>query len=120
MGSTAENYRIRDLADIVARIVPDSRVAFAAGASRDRRCYRVRADKLKDPFEFSPEWTAERGAAQLLAAYRRHDLRPGDFEGIRFRRLAHIHHLRESGRLSDSLGWKDESAPPDRPTGDPR
>ena len=32
VGATAENYRIRDVAEIVEEVVPGSRVAFAAGA----------------------------------------------------------------------------------------
>lgn len=118
VGDTTENYRIRDLADIVARVVPDSRVAFADGAFPDQRCYRVRADQLKDRLGFRPRWTAEKGASQLLEAYRRHALRPEDFEGSRFKRVAHIQHLRKCGRISASLRWRKTTRGPARQGGE--
>ena len=44
VGRTAENYRIRDVAEIVGDVVPGSVVAFAEGASPDKRNYRVDCD----------------------------------------------------------------------------
>jgi len=47
VGRTNENYRIRQLAEIVAEKVPGSRVEYAKGASRDKRSYRVDCSKLR-------------------------------------------------------------------------
>ena len=46
VGRNDENYRIRDVAEIVHRTVPDSTISFAPGAGPDRRSYRVSFDKL--------------------------------------------------------------------------
>ena len=60
VASTDENYRIRDVADIVSEVVPNSVVKFAEGASPDARNYNVNCDKIRrvlpelGGFDFSP------------------------------------------------------------------
>jgi nucleoside-diphosphate-sugar epimerase len=46
VGRTEENYRVRDLAEMVQEIVPGSRVRYAEGGGPDPRCYRVDCGKL--------------------------------------------------------------------------
>jgi nucleoside-diphosphate-sugar epimerase len=103
IGATRENYRIRDLAEIVARTVPESRVEFAPGASPDTRNYRVSCDKAADVLGFRTTWDARQGARELLAAYQRAGLRTEEFEGPRYQRIAHIRHLLAQGLVDDQL-----------------
>src|SRR5690606_33941008 len=70
VGATGENYRIRDVADIVASVVPGSRVEFADGASPDVRNYNVSCDKIREVLGFDTQWTVRRGVEQLYAAYK--------------------------------------------------
>ena len=65
VGRTSENYRIRDLANIVAEVVPGCRVEFAADAGPDKRCYRVSFAKIERVLDFKPQWTARAGAEQV-------------------------------------------------------
>ena len=75
VGSTAENYRVRDIAEIVAATVTGSRVTFAEDAGPDKRNYRVNCDKLPAAVpEFQPAWTVARGVEELWQAYQRHGL----------------------------------------------
>ena len=46
VGASSENYRIRDLAEIVSEVVPDARATFAAGGGPDKRSYRVDCSKI--------------------------------------------------------------------------
>ncbi len=48
VGRTDENYRIREVADIVESVIPGSEVTYAADGEPDKRCYRVNCDKIKD------------------------------------------------------------------------
>src|SRR2546425_10099982 len=41
VGQTEENYRIRELAEIVQEVVPSSRIDYAKDGGPDPRCYRV-------------------------------------------------------------------------------
>ena len=46
VGQTEENYRIRELAAIVAETVPGCRIEYAPDGGPDKRCYRVSCDKI--------------------------------------------------------------------------
>ena len=88
VGQTAHNYRIRDLADIVAKVVPGCTIEFADDAGPDKRSYRVSFEKISRKLPaFRPQWDARMGAEQLYNAYRRFWLTLADFEGPRYQRL---------------------------------
>lgn len=104
VGSTAHNYRIRDIAEIVADVVSGCRLEYASDAGPDTRSYRVSFEKLARVMpEAVPQWDARAGAEQLYAAYTSAALTRAEFEGPRFQRIAHIRHLLASGILSDDL-----------------
>ncbi len=108
VGTTGENYRIRELAEIVRDVVPGSEVAFADGAGPDKRCYRVDCNLLSRSIHgFKPQWTARRGAEELYGAFRAKGLALADFEGPRFKRIDHVKDLLASGRLDKTLRWVD-------------
>jgi nucleoside-diphosphate-sugar epimerase len=103
-----ENYRIRQLAEIVAETVPGSRVKYADGASADTRCYRVDGSKIMRTLpEFKPQWDVRRGAAELYAAYQQSGLSLEEFEGPRYKRLAHLKQLLSQDQLDDTLRWRE-------------
>ncbi len=105
VGRTEENYRISELADIVAETVPGCRVEYAPGGGPDKRCYRVSCDKIRRVLpSFRPQWTARKGAQELYEAYRaaglssrRSGTRPLCHGSARFRRL---HESRATGCFS--------------------
>jgi nucleoside-diphosphate-sugar epimerase len=91
VGQTAHNYRIRDLAEIVAEVVPGCSIEFANDAGPDKRSYRVNFEKIKRKLPaFKPKWDARKGAEQLYKAYRESGLTLADFEGPRYQRIGHI------------------------------
>jgi len=107
VGRTSENYRIRELADIVAETVPGCQVEYAPGGGPDKRCYRVTCDKICRVLpEFRPQWTARKGAQELYDAYREVGLTAEDLERGRYIRLAQIQRLQKAGRLDNSLRWR--------------
>jgi nucleoside-diphosphate-sugar epimerase len=109
--STAENYRVRQLAEIVGRTVPGSTVTFADGASPDARNYRVSGDLFARTFPRSaPRWTAEGGAQELHRAIRNAGLTLEDFEGPRFKRVTHIKELIAEGVLGSDLRRASQTA----------
>ena len=101
VGCTEHNYRIRDIAEIVADVVPGCRVEMASDAGPDKRSYRVNFAKIARVLPaFKPEWDARRGAEQLYAAYRQSGLTLGEFEGPRYQRISHIQKLIADGVLA--------------------
>jgi nucleoside-diphosphate-sugar epimerase len=106
VGQTEENYRISELADIVAETVPGSHIEYAPGGGPDKRCYRVNCDKVRRILPgFQPQWTARRGAQELYDAYRASGLSAEDLQGGRYFRINHIQRLLETGKLDLSLRW---------------
>lgn len=108
VGSTAENYQIRQIAEIVADVVPGCQLEFADGASADARDYRVSADRLAERLGYQTTWDARRGAEQLLAAYRQFGVTLEEFEGPRYQRISHIRSLLAAGALDDRLRFTSE------------
>lgn len=106
VGSSDENYRIREVAEIVRAAVPDSRVTFAPGAGPDRRNYRVDCSKLGDLLPAArPRWTVAEGVEELRAAYLAAALTVDELEGPRFQRIRRIRELLAAGLLDPSLRW---------------
>ena len=106
VGRTEENYRVRELADMVKEVVPGSRIEYAAGGGPDPRCYRVDCSKIAERLpDFRPEWTVRRGVAELHDAYQRERIGAEDFLGSRYLRIKRIKELMDSGRLDVDLRW---------------
>jgi nucleoside-diphosphate-sugar epimerase len=109
VGQTQENYRIRDLANIVAETVPGCRIEYAAGGGPDKRCYRVSCDKIRRVLpHFQPRWTARKGARELYDAYRAAGLNSTELQRGRYIRLNQIRKLLEAGTLDNSLRWSEQ------------
>ena len=82
VGQTEHNYRIREIAEIVAQVVPGCRLEIASDAGPDKRSYRVSFEKIARVLpEFKPQWDVHKGAEQLYAAYRTAGLTLEEMEG---------------------------------------
>jgi nucleoside-diphosphate-sugar epimerase len=110
VGRTEHNYRIRDIAEIVAQVVPGCRLEIAADAGPDKRSYRVSFEKIARTMpEYQPQWDVSKGAEQLYVAYRASGLTLEDFQG-RFQRINHIKNLMREGMLGDDLRFRNHGA----------
>jgi len=111
IGRNDQNYRIREIAQIVKETVPGCEIAFAEDAGPDKRNYRADFSKVAKLLpEFQPQWDARKGAKQLLDAYRAVGLALSDFEGPRYRRIDQIKQLMATGNLGPDLFWVKEPA----------
>lgn len=108
VGSTAENYRISDVAEIVGDVTCAS-VTMSDAAFNDLRNYRVNCDKLVERFpEAEPQWTVRRGAESLKAAMEANGLSIDDLEGAQYMRLRQLQQHMDAGTLGDDLRWVDD------------
>ena len=106
VGRDDQNFRIREIAEIVKDAVPGCEVTFAEGAGPDTRNYRADFGKIARVLPgFRPQWDARKGARQLLAAYQAIGLELADFEGPRYRRIDQIRDLMACGHLVSDLRW---------------
>lgn len=111
VGSTSENYRIRDVAATVQQIVPNCTIRYAQGARPDRRCYRVNCDKISRTLpEFQPQWTVAKGVEELYELYKQYGLTRDAFAGNSYRRIKQIELLRGENRLDSTMRWRVEKS----------
>lgn len=111
IGRTEENYRVREVAETVADVVPDTRLAFADGAGPDKRNYRVDCTKAETSLPgFDPVWTVRSGAEQLRDVYRENDLTLEQLTGPDFQRIKRVQELVGDGLLGSDLRWTEAGA----------
>jgi nucleoside-diphosphate-sugar epimerase len=104
VGRTSENFRIRQVAEMVAEVVPGAQVAFAPGAAADARNYRVAFGKIETKLPgYAPTWTLRQGIEELYEAYKHHGMTKEEWTGPRYYRLRTVKDLQESGRLDADL-----------------
>jgi len=107
VGASAENYMIREVAEIVAQTVPGARATFAEGSGPDKRSYRVDCSKLARVLpDAQPRWTVARGAEELARAYAECGMSLEEFSGPRYLRIKRVAELQEAGRLDQDLRWR--------------
>lgn len=106
VGSNEENYRVREIAALVAEAFPGCEVS-AGPPSGDTRSYRVAFDKIHSELPgFRTRWTALEGARELRALFERIDLTPEVYGFRAFTRLRQLQYLCDEGQLDDRLFWK--------------
>lgn len=108
VGEPEGNHQIREVAALVAEVVPGSRIRYAPGGGPDKRCYRVDCTKILTRLPaYRPRWTLRAGIEELHAAYRAHGLDQRDLEGSRYLRVRRVLELVAQGRLGEDLRWKE-------------
>jgi nucleoside-diphosphate-sugar epimerase len=106
VGATRENYRIREIAEIVARAVPGCEIS-AGPPSADNRSYRVSFAKIESRLPgFRARWTAEQGAQELAQLFARTDFTGDSYRFRAFTRLKQLQYLQRTGQVDEDLFWR--------------
>jgi nucleoside-diphosphate-sugar epimerase len=107
VGRNEENYRVREVAEMVREAVPGSQVVYAEGGGPDTRDYRVDCSKIRRMVPgFQPKWTVRAGIDELLDAYRKNHLTSEQFLSSRYLRIKRVIELQASGELDQELRRK--------------
>jgi nucleoside-diphosphate-sugar epimerase len=105
VGDDAQNYRVRQIAEIVAAAFPGCSISFGA-PSADNRSYRVSFEKIRRHLPaFQCQWSAESGALQLARVFDRIGMNAELFTAPPFTRLLELKRLLESGQLDERFNW---------------
>jgi nucleoside-diphosphate-sugar epimerase len=106
IGSNEQNYRVREVAEIVGQTFPGCTTSFGTQGA-DNRSYRVSFDKLgKHLPEFACEWDVVKGAKQFLDLFRQIDMTRDDFEYRGFTRLKQLQFLIRTQQIDQDFFWK--------------
>ncbi len=93
VGANHQNYRVRDVADQVQRLIPSARIAYTGQSSPDPRDYRVCFDRLYQLLpDFKLQYDLASGMEELFERMTRHGFGRADFESDKFVRLRTLRH----------------------------
>jgi nucleoside-diphosphate-sugar epimerase len=106
VGATQENYRVRELAEIVASVFPGCEVSVGPPGG-DNRSYRVSFDKIATKLPgFKARWTARSGAEELRRLFERVEMSPETYEFRAFTRLKQMKYLQRTRQVDENLYWR--------------
>jgi nucleoside-diphosphate-sugar epimerase len=107
VGSNAENYRVRDIAQTIASVFPGCEVSTGS-SSGDNRSYRVKFDKIRKHLPtFETQWSALKGAQELRTLFERIEMSPDTFGYRAFTRLKQLRYLSHTGQIDDEFRWSE-------------
>jgi nucleoside-diphosphate-sugar epimerase len=107
VGSDDQNYRIREIAEIVAKVFPGCNVSFGPSGG-DNRSYRVSFAKIgKHLPNFHCRWTAERGARQLREIFQQIAMPKEVFNYRAFTRLQQLKYLLDTRQIDKNFYFRE-------------
>ncbi len=110
IGSNEQNYRVREVAQIVADCFAGCTTTFGTQGA-DNRSYRVSFDKLSRHLpEFSCDWDAAKGAKQFYDLFNQIQLTSADFSFRPYTRLKQLQYLIQTGQIDADFFWKTNMA----------
>jgi len=106
VGDSGQNYRVREIAQIVSDAFPGCGLTMGS-SNGDNRSYRVSFDKIKTLFpKFKCRRDATAGAHQFRELFERIQMPADVFEFRAFTRLKQIEHLINTGQVDQGLFWR--------------
>ena len=106
VGHSRDNYRIREIAEIVGKSFPGCEVTLGQSGG-DNRSYRVNFDKIHKQLPgFKCDWDAVKGAAQLRELFERIDMPKDIFEFRAFTRLKQLEFLIRTKQVDADFFWR--------------
>lgn len=105
VGDTANNYRVKEIAEIVAETFPGCQLSFGSQGA-DNRSYRVSFEKINTQLPgFKCDWDARRGAQQLYNVFKQIDMTKDEFESRGFTRLKQLEYLIRTQQIDKDFFW---------------
>jgi nucleoside-diphosphate-sugar epimerase len=106
VGQNPENYRIREIAQIVGQEFPGCEVTVGPSGG-DNRSYRVNFDRIhKELPGFSCRHTAGDGARQLREVFERIQMAPETYRFRAFTRLKQLEYLQATRQIDQEFFWR--------------
>lgn len=103
VGSNFENYRVKDIAEIIASLKKGAKVNCLNLNPDDARSYRVDFTKIKDIFRFEPKMTVKDGAKEIYQSLEKKQIK--EFEIAPFITLKQIKKLISEKKINENLEW---------------
>jgi nucleoside-diphosphate-sugar epimerase len=106
VGQNSENYRVRELAQIIAAEFPGCTVSVGPSVG-DNRSYRVNFDRIHRELPgFRCQYTARDGARQLHELFKRIQMQPETYQFRAFTRLKQLQYLQSTEQIDGEFYWR--------------
>lgn len=106
IGSTNQNYLVKDVALEINKKMPKCQITFGIGATFDKRNYRVNFDKLEKTFpDFKFKINLSKSISNLIKEFSKINLTKKEFESDKYIRINRIKKLLVSKKLNKNLYW---------------
>jgi nucleoside-diphosphate-sugar epimerase len=105
VGQSSDNFRVRELAQIIAEEFPGCEVTMGPSGG-DTRSYRVNFDRIHRELPgFKCRYTARDGARQLRERFERIRMEPEIYQFRAFTRLKQLKYLQATGQIDSEFFW---------------
>lgn len=105
VGDTANNYRVKEIAEIIAEVFPGCKLSFGTQGA-DNRSYRVSFEKINTVLPgFKCDWNARKGAEQFLDLFSQIDMTEETFLSRGFTRLKQLEYLIRTQQIDKDFFW---------------
>jgi nucleoside-diphosphate-sugar epimerase len=106
VGSEGWNCQVRDLAEAVAKVIPDVKISINKDAPPDKRSYRVCFELFKQLApDYQPQIDLTASIERLKSGLDEIGFQNNEFRSSRFMRLVHLTELLNTGLLNSRLEW---------------
>ncbi len=105
VGDTTNNYRVKEIAEIIANSFPGCKLSFGDNGA-DNRSYRVSFEKINTILPgFKCDWNAQLGAQQLFELFNQIDMTEDTFLFRGFTRLKQLEYLIRTEQIDQDFFW---------------
>ena len=109
VGDTKHNYRVKEIAEVVAETFTGCQLSFGA-PGQDNRSYRVSFEKIRKHLPgFACAWDARKGAQQLHDLFKKIDMPQEVFLHRTFTRLKQIEYLIRTQQIDNEFFWRENA-----------
>ena len=106
VGTNDGNYTIREIAQKVEQIIPNSNITYAKDANKDSRSYKVDFSKIKQQLGFETKWSLEKAIKEIYDLLKSKKFSEEDFKDKKYYRVAYIKWLIENNKIDNNLFFK--------------
>jgi len=103
VGVNEDNYTVREIAQKVEQIVPNSNITYAKEANKDSRSYKVDFTKIKHQLGFKTEWNLEKAIKEIYDLLKIKKFTEEDFKDKKYYRVGYIKWLIENKKIDNNL-----------------
>jgi len=106
VGGNEDNFVVKEIAEIVESIVPNSKITFGENVSKDSRSYKVNFDKIENELDFKPKRKLDEGIREMYKKFIEISMDEKQFLDKKFYRLKYLKWLIEEKLVDENLEMK--------------